>query len=61
MHFGPVEVIVIAGVIFLIIGYKKLPAAMKSVKDSIKIFKKEANTEEESKDTADENDGTATS
>ncbi len=41
MHFGAVEVIVIAVVIFILFGYKKLPAAMKSLKEGLSIFKKE--------------------
>ena len=41
MHFGVIEIVVIALLVFLLFGYKKLPTAMKSLKDSLEIFKKE--------------------
>ncbi|MBP5331523.1 MAG: twin-arginine translocase TatA/TatE family subunit [Lachnospiraceae bacterium] len=41
MHFGVVEILVIAVLIFLLVGYKKLPTAMKSLKEGLDVFKKE--------------------
>ena len=41
MHLGAIEVIVIAAVIFVLFGYRKLPAAMRSLKEGLDELKSE--------------------
>jgi sec-independent protein translocase protein TatA len=41
MDLGPVELIIIAVIVFLLFGAKKLPSAAKSVGQSLRIFKEE--------------------
>ena len=40
MHLGAVEVVVIAAVIFVLFGYRRLPDAMKALKQGLDELKK---------------------
>jgi len=39
MHLGAIEVVVIAAVIFILFGYRRLPAAMRSIKEGLDELK----------------------
>ena len=47
MRFGPLEVILIIAVIFLIFGAKKIPEFMRSLGQGMKEFKKATKEESE--------------
>ncbi|MCR5684555.1 MAG: twin-arginine translocase TatA/TatE family subunit [Lachnospiraceae bacterium] len=48
MHLGAIEVVVIAAVIFVLFGYRKLPAAMRALKEGMNELKRDGGADETS-------------